>query len=205
MVFGDNSVSKQESFPDPHNEKLLDSRECSALKEIILQNEKSVKELGPDIYDGRAGNDSLTGRYSVYNWLNNSEFRDIFLPKLKNFFLKSHYSFPIIIQCWANTFRKNEGIKIHDHSTIPFVMSANVFICGDPNIGTVFVIDGKEQHISNEEGGITIFPGNTLHYVNPNPTNDVRISIAMDIYLNDSFSDFVVDQKNYNRYYKIEN
>ena len=182
----------------PYSEKLLDSRECTTLKEIILQNEKSVKELGPDIYGGRAGNDSLTGRYSVYNWLNNSEFRNIFLPKLKNFFLKLHYSFPIILQCWANTFRIDEGIMIHDHD--PLVTSANVFICGDPNIGTVFVLDNKERIVPNKEGQITIFQGNTLHYVNPNPTNNVRISIAMDIYLN---GETPPDFENKNRYYQI--
>ena len=187
----------------PHNEKLLDSRECSTLKEIILQNEKSVKELGPDIYDGTSGNDSLTGRYTVYNWLNNSEFRNIFLPKLKNFFLKLHYSFPIKLQCWANTFRIGEGITIHNHD--PLVTSANVFICGDPNISTIFVIDDEELVIPNEKGNITIFPGSALHYVNPNTERSfllhgIRISIGMDIYLNGVCP---YDPENYNRYYQI--
>ena len=71
-----------------HREVILDSKECFALKTIILQNEKYVKELGPDIYGGRAGNDALTGRYSVYNWLNNLRFRNTLLPKLTNFFKK---------------------------------------------------------------------------------------------------------------------
>ena len=181
-----------------HREVILDSKECFALKTIILQNEKYVKELGPDIYGGRAGNDALTGRYSVYNWLNNLRFRITLLPKLTNFFKKINYTFPIIIQCWANTFRMNEGIKIHDHD--PLVTSANIFICGDPKIGTAYVIDGKDQHVPNTEGEIIIFDGTILHYVNPNPTNDVRISIAMDIYLN---GEIPPDYENTNRYYTL--
>ena len=181
-----------------HREVILDSIECSALKEIILDNETSVKELGPDVYGGRAGNNALTGRYSVFNWLNNLKFRKILLPKLKNFFKKLNYASPIIVQCWANTFRLGEGIMIHDHD--PLVTSANIFICGDPKIGTNFVVNGKHQNVANKEGEITIFDGTTLHYVDPNPTNDVRISVAMDIYLN---GELPPDLENKNRYYTI--
>jgi hypothetical protein len=159
--------------------------------------------LGPDIYHGTSKN-SLTGRYSVYNWLNNLEFKNIFLPKLKDFFIKSHYSFPIILQCWVNIFRTGEGIMPHQHGEN--IMSANVFICGDSNIGTKFLVNHRIKNIQNKEGNITIFPGTMSHYVNSNPTNDVRISIAMDIYLNEEkFYEFVIDSENRNRYYKIEN
>ena len=54
--------------PTPYCEKILDRRECSTIAEIILQNEKYVKELGPDIYPGTSKN-SLTGITEFFNGL----------------------------------------------------------------------------------------------------------------------------------------
>ena len=189
--------------PTPYCEKILDRRECSTIAEIILQYEKSVKASGPDLYP-RTADDSLTGRFWCYNWLSkHPTINKILLPKLKTS-IKNAWSpytpfFPMRIQLWANTFRKNEGIGTHSHH--PLVISANIFICGDPKIGTVYVIDGKEHHDTNQEGEIVIFSGTIPHYVNPNPTDDIRITIAMDIQL--AIPPNAEDQEKAN-YYMIE-
>ena len=101
-----------------NKKNLLNKEECEQIKNFILNNEERIKSLGPDIYAGTSDN-SLTGRYSVYNFMYDLP-GDIIIPKLKEIFIKDKLNFPISIQSWANIFRKNEGIKKSniDHNSL---------------------------------------------------------------------------------------
>jgi len=167
------------------DEKILSKKECEIIKNIILDKESYIKSLGPDIYGGTAP-DSLTGRFPYFNFLTDPEIEKILIPKLKIIFKKLKLSYPISVQCWANIFRYNEGISWHKHSSknVSNFICSHIFISGNENPGTTYLINDKEINCKNKVGKITIFDCNLSHCVYPNVTNDIRISLAMDIHEN---------------------
>ena len=116
-----------------YNSKILSDKECEFIKGYILKNESKVKSLGDDEY-AFTKNDSLTGRYKIFNWLY-TDIGDLLIPKLKMIFSQLNLKYPIAIQCWVNTFRKGEGIKKHMHLPYPGykdekLTSGHIFISG---------------------------------------------------------------------------
>ena len=63
-------------------ENFITNEEATKIKDSILEDEPKIKKLGP--YPGISG-DSLTGRYSVYNWLTHERI-GILKPKLAKLF-----------------------------------------------------------------------------------------------------------------------
>ena len=165
----------------PEKIQLLNEEECKKIKSFILNNEQKIKSLGPDIYP-KTSDDSLTGRYSVYNYMYDLP-GEIILPKFKKIFIEHGLMFPVSIQSWANTFRKNEGIDLHHHANqAEDFFCANLFIDGDENIGTNFIIDKKDINIKNKKGEIIFFKSLLDHYVKKNTSDSIRITMAFDIY-----------------------
>jgi len=155
----------------------LTSEECREISEFILKYEDDIKALGPDIYTGTADN-SLSGRHWCYNYLYDTPGK-ILVPKVKEEFGEC------IVQCWANTFRYGEGIKPHAHGVDPNneydkigFTSVNIFLQGPTDVGTIY--NSKKE--INKVGQIAIFGSRLVHSVPPNPYNNVRISMAMDVY-----------------------
>ena len=174
-----------------YQKTILSSEEVETLKNIILTKEDYVKSLGPDVYDGTSEN-SLSGRHTIFNWLNLKEVNDILAPKLKNIFLELGWDFPVSVQCWANTFRNKEGIKIHKHRNLlsfekPFYCS-NMFITGNTKPGTTYFNEGityvnsESVTLENEPGKLMVFTSEIFHGVEPNDNDEIRISMAMDYY-----------------------
>ena len=168
---------------------ILSKRECEDIKNIILSQENSIKRMGPDIYRDTAP-DSLTGRYRFFNFFLDSKFRSNMQPKLLKVYEKLKLPKPVIVQCWANTFRKGEGIGWHKHwgndsRSGPDFHSANIFIDGDRSIGTSYRIDGREKKFRNRYGQMSLFSPTIEHCVFPNNGNQIRISIAMDIHFSE--------------------
>jgi hypothetical protein len=184
---------------------ILSRRECEDIKNIILSQENSIKRMGPDIYDGTSEN-SLTGRYLVFNFFSDSKFRSIMESKLLRVYEKLNLPKPMFVQCWANTFRKGEGIGWHTHwghdsSAGPDFHSANIFIDGDRSIGTSYRIDGREKKFRNRYGQLSLFDSTIEHCVFPNNSDTIRISIAMDIHFSEKT---IYDDPSYpHRYFKI--
>lgn len=165
-------------------EQIIDEKECKIIKNYILENEDRVKSLGPDNYAGTKPN-SLTGRYNVFNYLYVDEIGSILIPKLEKIFAKLNLKRPISVQCWANTFRKGEGISVHKHgpNNKSFVC-ANLFIDGPTKPGTTYYINNKFIDYENIPGEIHVFGSNLYHYVTDNKTDEVRVSLEPWIFLN---------------------
>ena len=157
---------------------IFNDKELKIIKKFILNKEEYIKNLGEDIYTHTEKN-SLTGRYYLYNFLN-SEIGPLLRSKIFKF-LNGKITKPASLQCWANTFRKNEGIRLHHHGDNKF-KCANIFICGDPSIGTFYEIDNKLLKYFNVPGQITLFDSDLKHGVEQNFSDDIRISIALDIH-----------------------
>ena len=167
-------------------EQLFNNKEVDTIKNHVLATEDNIKRLGVSRYPG-AGENALTGRFDIFNFFK-----------------------PLSIQCWANTLRKDQGIKLHYHSDgLQQFYCANIFICGDQEIGTYYVRNADPEYSRNlatkkvikkfksVPGEIALFDCNLPLYVKSNPKEDVRISIAMDIYQNTIFN-------NNDRYYIIK-
>ena len=151
----------------------ITQEESKKISNFILKNENYIKSLGEDTYVGTSEN-SLTGRYEVYNYLHDMP-GEILIPKIKNIFKKC------VVQCWANTFRKNEGIESHTHGGPPAFICGNLFLSG-PTYGTYY----RNKLIESEAGTLILFSNDHRHSVLPNPTDCVRVSMAFDIYTDPS-------------------
>ena len=162
---------------------ILSKEECNFISDYILENEEYVKSLGPDVYPGTSPN-SLSGRHTIFNWLN-TDIGDILIPKLENIFDELGLKYPISVNCWANTFRQGEGIKPHFHSLKDYILCSHIFISGPTNIGTRYFEDGpdnKDNKMENVPGEIILFTPDLWHSVDNNITDEVRITMAMDIF-----------------------
>ena len=163
----------------------LTQEECDTIVREILSLEDAVKRLGPDIYDGTS-EDSLTGRYKYFNYLNVPEINTILEPKLKELFG------PCVIQCWANILRQGEGIGEHRHfdGDDPAYIerhgaTGNIFLYGDPTTGTYYNFpEMGPLHVKydNKVGELSLFTPTLFHGVPKNTTGDMRISMAIDVH-----------------------
>ena len=174
-----------------HKEIIFSKKEVKIINKFILNNEDKIKNISPSIY-GKDDN-SLTGRYHVYNFFN-SKIGNLLLKRIIPFLRKNNINPPASIQCWANVFRKGEGISKHIHEAKENSVStnfpvANIFLKGDNKIGTTYIINGREKNIPNEVGQIVLFTSDVEHYVSKNKTSDPRISMALDIHPNVLVSD----------------
>jgi hypothetical protein len=178
---------------------LLTLEESAIIAKTVLSLEEDVKRMGPDVFD-LTNENSLTGRHHCFNFLSNEVIGSILKPKLRKLF-----GGPFVVQCWANAFRKGDGIGEHAHSAnggkeSGFFGSANIFLRGDPEIGTHY--EGVKS--VNKIGEFVIFPITTRHYVTPNPTDDIRVSMAFDFYVgSDEFMNKMVTSEP-NRFVLVE-
>ena len=172
------------------NSKILTDKECDFISNFVLENEEYVKKLGPDEYSGTS-EDSLTGRWTLFNWLR-TPVGDILIPKIKKILNDLDFN-GYYISLWANTFRNNEGISMHSHNTggpnklldkecICKFICGNIFISGPSKVGTWYYKDNKWIKQLSLPGRLTLFDDDVLHKVDKNNTNDIRISLAMDIH-----------------------
>jgi len=164
---------------------LLTQEECDTIVNKILSLEDAVKRLGPDTYPGTS-EDSLTGRYEIFNFLNVPEINTILEPKLKKLLG------PCVLQCWANILRQGEGIEGHihfidyDHAYIErHGGTGNIFLYGDPTTGTYYSFPELgllNVKYDNKVGELSLFTPTLFHGVPKNTTGDMRISMAIDVH-----------------------
>jgi len=162
----------------------LTQEECDTIVHEILSLEDAVKRLGPDIYPGTS-EDSLTGRYKYFNYLNVPKINTILEPKLKKLLG------PCVLQCWANILRQGEGIDEHTHFggvgtayAERHGLTGNIFLYGDPTTGTYYKfpeLGPFQVKYDNKVGELSLFTPTLVHGVPKNTTGDMRISMAIDV------------------------
>ena len=67
-------------------------------------------------------------------------------------------------------------------------LSGNLFLYGDPTIGTYYnlpELDPLSVKYDNKIGELSLFTPTLYHYVPKNETGDMRISMAIDVHMGD--------------------
>jgi hypothetical protein len=187
----------------------LTQEECDTIVNKILSLEDTVKRLGPDVYPDTS-EDSLTGRFYCFNYLNVPEINIILEPKLKKIFDTC------VVQCWANIFRQGEGIEAHKHSGpgrkdflkrhAIFETTGNIFLYGDLTTGTYYnfpELSPLSVKYDNKIGELILFPPTLVHGVPKNTSGDMRISMAIDVRVGDEILLNTLVSEKPERYYYI--
>tara|TARA_X000001036_G_scaffold135621_1_gene128447 strand:+ start:199 stop:771 length:573 start_codon:yes stop_codon:yes gene_type:complete len=185
-----------------HRDIFLTEDECFVISNFVLNNEEQIKGMGPDYYNGTPDN-SLTGRYYLFNYLNVQEINVILKPKLQNLFDKLNLASGIYVQCWANTFRRGDYINSHCHAGEgEDFLSANVFLRGFIEPGTTYHTAAGLVDLKNTVGELVLFDSLTVHSVKEYQHDDVRVTLAMDIHHDVSDMRFMFENHP-ERYYKF--
>lgn len=193
---------------DHLNQKtILSNTECDVIVDIIIKNESNIKSLGEDIYEGTR-EDSITGRYHVFNCLNISKINKILEPKLIELFKELKLEYPIYVQCWANIYRKGDYIEYHSHTQNDIlyrnnILSANIFLLGNTKPGTTYYFDHSPVDVENKVGEICLFSPTLFHSVRPYKKNDIRVTLGLDIFFGKIFENNFYFNTNKSRYYKL--
>ena len=84
---------------------------------------------------------------------------------------------------WFNAAKPGESTEIHNHNGKAF-LSGVFYLQAPKSSGNIHFIlrDGNEYTIEPEEGKLILFPAELDHFVPKNFSNDIRISIAFNLY-----------------------
>ena len=171
--------------------EFLSPLECERLSAFVLVEEPWVMAIDNPYgttYEG------LTAQHQVYNWLSHPTLKALNIPQrlfeLPDFVDTTH----IAIQCWMNVLRQTEKIPTHSHGEeqTPFY-AINIFLSGNPTTGTYY----KGEHTINTQGEIHICSNNIEHKVPSQLFREPRISMAMDVFIDDeSIEEFKEELEN---------
>ena len=158
--------------------------ECERLSSLVLIEEPRVMEIDNPFQHPDSPYKGLTGQHTVYNWLSHPTLQVLNVPQrlfdLPDFKNTSH----IAIQCWMNVLRQEEKIPKHSHGEeqTPFY-AINIFLSGNPTTGTRYEDIG---YTPNEIGEIHICSNNIDHAVPSQLFREPRISMAMDVFIDEA-------------------
>jgi len=174
-----------------------DLEHVDKIHEWIEKNEKTILDYEYTNTGGTGLNENhITTRFGRYNLLEQDE------PAFKELLTFLRYSYLEYVQkqqlelkdlqivCWANILRKDEGMDSHAHGAQPdSYLSGNMHF-GDYHTNTVYHSNFDPESkiaLPNKKGGCVMFPSCTPHYVEPHTRDDIRISVAFDLRLTNSF------------------
>ena len=174
----------------------LTQKECTTLIQEINNQEQTVlnipnttEEAQQTLYKG------LTQKYSVYNWLENTVFYAILTPKLTT--LQELQNIPrYAVQCWVNKLHFNEFLPLHcheDEDTTSRFYASTIFLGGPVETGTWYEPIGIRQ---NSIGELQIASSDVLHRVPKHLFREPRISLAMDIMIDENKLYDIVEKQN---------
>ena len=138
-----------------HRSIFLSEDECSEISDFVLNNEDKIKSMGPDHYDGR----QFFDRFYLFNYLNVPEINLILKPKLQNLFNDLDLESEIYVQCWANTYRRDDYIPHCHGESDENYLCANIFLRGF----VTYYTDSGIVDLKNTVGEIVLFNSLTVH------------------------------------------
>tara|TARA_B100000809_G_scaffold132081_1_gene129864 strand:+ start:944 stop:1534 length:591 start_codon:yes stop_codon:yes gene_type:complete len=163
--------------------EFLSPLECERLSAFVLVEEPRVMAIDNPFQHADSPYKGLTGQHTVYNWLSHPTLQVLNIPQrlfdLPDFENTSH----IAIQCWMNVLRQTEKIPTHSHGENQSAFYAiNIFLSGNPTTGTYY----EGEHTINTQGEIHICSNNIEHKVPSQLFREPRISMAMDVFIDET-------------------
>jgi len=169
---------------------------------FFLKKEKELIKKFPAAYDGDTNlPNSVTARYTFYNLFSlknvSKEIETIkkFIKKnVKELLLQSNINDlnDLWIICWFNVLRKGEQIARHSHYSLTKAHESFVsghFCVNAFNTNTFYkdIGDTNELKVKNEIGQLSLFPSYISHWSDKHEGEEVRITIAFDVYFKKEF------------------
>ena len=184
-------------------ESQIENVDFSKIAKFFLDKEDSLLKLPTTWKDGIVdgytglGEHSLTSRYSQYNVFQFEE-KLVELQKLRKEIFDRYCALLYILNVkrtkiwfssWCNIIRNGEQMKPHLHSTTPYCYlgghvtiqcngTSTVYINPINQINDPEVFDSK-----NKVGKLTLFQQNIPHYTTEHKSDEERITIAFDLYI----------------------
>jgi len=160
------------------------------LKNNLLILEKDILSNYSFSDDGGTGlsKNSLTTRHSYYNLLQFKQIsflKNIIKNQIQKFLKQLNYDIEsnYYVKCWFNVLRKEEQIRLHQHSSDNYGFLSGHICVNTHNTSTYYLTPYTKNVFSskNQNGKITLFPSWIEHYTDRISNNDQRITIAFDV------------------------
>jgi hypothetical protein len=172
--------------------------ECKHLGYILTRDEHKILEIENNSQSAYKG---LTKQHQVYNWLQHPDIRPLNIPKRIFQLPEFKDEEEIRIQCWGNILRHGEDLVTHNHGYdivdeekefgIQHFYAMNTFIDGQEPSYTHYDDTGKTLNVRGE---LHVIGCMLEHGVRTNLYSQPRISMAMDVYLKESFDTIPSEQ-----------
>ena len=116
---------------------------------------------------------------------------------VKDYFPTYYPYNPVVYNGWVQTHKRGGMLHIHDHGGV--IVACVYYVKAPKNCGDLLLVDprgsvnwdwesndgfdgAKYKRITPKEGKLVIFPGYLLHAVDPNNSEEERVSIAINIH-----------------------
>ena len=107
------------------------------------------------------------------------------------------------VQIWCNILRKNQSIDIHQHDASEHsYLSGNLCLQSNNtkthyiNPQNYFKKFNPEYSSENKKGTLTIFPSTIPHYTDGVKDDDIRVSIAFDVMIENDIKKILWEKQN---------
>ena len=180
-------------------DNIFDEKDLSEIKRVVLAKEKPIIDSYKGITnDGGTGlgPNSLTSKFSKFNiftwefdWVD--KLKESVVRGIKTLEKPDEINQKVYAQCWANVMRFGEKIQPHWHgSSKDCYLGAHLTICSE-NTSTYYENPYNRFDIKkfeNTAGSLTIFPGYLTHWTDYYMGESQRISLAMDLFMEEYVS-----------------
>lgn len=168
------------------------SREVAdILRESLIESEQTILSLPGNMAFGYPAT-QITGKIERYNLFRDvEEWYRFGLPHMKSMvgdFLGLNEGEECKMKSWGNILRMDQKIFPHRHFGVPDTykdlpqsVSGNVFLGGDAETSTTYILGGDKVDIPNYYGQFTLFPPNISHAVRAYKSEGIRVSAAFDV------------------------
>ena len=195
------------------------------MRNVILEKEYEIINANSDItHDGGTGlgNKSLTSkftRFNIFTWQENC------FVKFQDFIKENHSKFikelgikeeKLWVGCWANVLRQGQNIAPHWHASGKnSYLGAHLCLTENPGTSTIYINPFQPHplfYMNNRSmwpensciefvniiGDLTFFPDWMVHYTTPYTGTEERVTIAMDLVVDEQHQKNSTNAKNLN-------
>lgn len=177
---------------------------------IMFNREKELLKDDKNIDKNDSQKKFMTIRYKFFN---EKIFKMKYMINLINVLKQNIYNYSEIlhekipknlwIQIWCNILRKEQSIDIHQHEANEYsYLSGNLCLLSNNtkthyiNPQNYFKKFNPEYSSENKKGSLTIFPSTIPHYTDSVNGDDIRVSIAFDVLIENDIKKILWEKQN---------